>query len=504
MKKILAILMMICLMVSMFSINAFAADEPATGVVMTVSGLTKDGPVKIEDYTSFEAGWNFAMEKAKDSKYLDNNQYDRIVVDLLADWKANEEGVFGDDDGVGFPEYTIYIPEKARVMLNMNGHTINRGLGDRNQFDGEVIYIDEKADVIINGGKSGDAIARADDTNATFGTITGGNNDGGAGGVYIQDDAKVTLNNVKIVNNVADGDYGAGIAVYDGAKFIMNGGGFIGNKNNSFRFDILGIYVFGGGIYIEDSTATFDNVLFEGNQFTYDMGDGAALYAYDSSVTMNKCKVVGNGKKKEADGTVGARSIITIEDGEMFIKETDFIGNGDVAEFPGEETCLIDVDTYIGSSQISIDNCTFTQNNVGYIIDCVNQDITVTRSRFTDNKSNVLHCSSDTKTIFTDCVLNNNIGTLSDSNYTINVDFEGDGPTFVNCDMGNSTYNDRNRVQIKNGGTSSIFGEGSFPMIIALLSLIASGVAIFLVVYYNKKKAVPAIANNAAETTDEE
>ncbi len=500
MKRIFAILMTICLLAGALSITAFAADEP----VMTVSGLTKDGPVKIEDYTSFEAGWNFAMEKAKDSKYLDNNQYDRIVVDLFADWKANEEGVFGDDDGVGFPEDTIYIPEKARVMLNMNGHTIDRGLGDRNQFDGEVIYIDEKADVIINGGKSGDAIARADDTNATFGTITGGNNDGGAGGIHIQDDAKVTLNNVKIVNNVADGDYGAGIAVYDGAKFTMNGGGFINNKNNSFTATSFGIYALGGGIYIEDSTASFDNVLFEGNQFTYDSGSGAALYAYDSSVTMNKCKVVGNGKKKEADGTVGARSIITIEDGEMFIKETDFIGNGDVAEFPGEETCLIDVDTYIGSSQISIDNCTFTQNNVGYIIDCVNQDITVTRSRFTDNKSNVLHCSSDTKTIFTDCVLNNNIGTLSDSNYTINVDFEGDGPTFVNCDMGNSTYNDRNRVQIKNGGTGSIFGEGSFPMIIAILSLIASGVAIFLVVYYNKKKAVPAIANNAAETTDEE
>ena len=504
MKKIFAILMTICLLAGALSTTAFAADEPATGDVMTVSGLTKDGPVKIEDYTSFEAGWNFAMEKAEDSKYLDTNQYDRIVIDLFADWEANEEGVFGDDDGVGFPEYTIYIPEKARVMLNMNGHTINRGLGDRNQFDGEVIYIDEKADVIINGGKSGDAIARADDTNATFGTITGGNNDGGAGGIYIQDDAKVTLNNVKIVNNVADGDYGAGIAVYDGAKFTMNGGGFIDNKNNSFTATSFGIYALGGGIYIEDSTASFDNVLFEGNQFTYDSGSGAALYAYDSSVTMNKCKVVGNGKKQEADGTVGARSIITIEDGEMFIKETDFIGNGDVAEFPGEETCLIDVDTYIGSSQISIDNCTFTQNNVGYIIDCVNQDITVTRSRFTDNKSNVLHCSSDTKTIFTDCVLNNNIGTLSDSNYTVNVDFEGDGPTFVNCDMGNSTYNDRNRVQIKNGGISSIFGEGSFPMIIALLSLIASGVAIFLVVYYNKKKAVPAIANNAAETTDEE
>ena len=140
-----AMIMTICLMASALCVTTFAADEPATGVVMTVSGLTKDGPVKIEDYTSFEAGWNFAMEKAKDSKYLDNNQYDRIVVDLHDNWKANAKGEFGDDDGVGFPEYTIYIPEKARVMLNMNGHTIDRGLGDRNQFDGEVIYIDEKS-----------------------------------------------------------------------------------------------------------------------------------------------------------------------------------------------------------------------------------------------------------------------------------------------------------------------------------------------------------------------
>ena len=502
MKRIFAIFMTICLLAGALSITAFAADEPATGVVMTVSGLTKDGSVKIEDYTSFEAGWNFAMEKAKDSKYLDNNQYDRIVVDFFADWKANEEGVFGDDDGVGFPEYTIYIPEKARVMLNMNGHTIDRGLGDRNQFDGEVIYIDEKAEVIINGGKSGDAIARADDTNATFGTITGGNNDGGAGGIYIQDDAKVILNNVKIVNNVADGDYGAGIAVYDGATLIMNGGGFIGNKNNSFTAPSFGIYALGGGIYIEDSTASFDNVLFEGNQFTYNSGSGAALYAYDSSVTMNKCKVVGNGKKKEADGTVGAISIITIEDGEMFIKETDFIGNGGGIEDHLGTTCLIDVDMYIGTPQLSVDNCTFTQNTVGYIFDSVNQDVTVTQSRFTDNKANVLHCSSDTESIFTYCVFNNNIGGLSDNNYTINVDFVGKGPTFINCDMGNSTYNDRNSVQIVNG-VGSIFGEGSLALIVAFVALVAS-VAAIVVNVSSKKKAVPVAANNEVKTEDEE
>ena len=502
MKKILAIIMAIFMVATVLCVPAFAV-ESADGFVLTVSAIKKDGTtiVKIADYTSFEAGWNFAMEKAKDSKYLDNNQYDRIVVDLLADWKANEEGVFGDDDGVGFPEYTIYIPEEARVMLNMNGHTIDRGLGDRNQFDGEVIYIDEKADVIINGGKIGDAIARADDTNATFGTITGGNNDGGAGGIYIQDDAKVTLNNVKIVNNVADGDYGAGIAVYDDAKFTMNGGGFINNKNNSYRFDALGIYVYGGGIYIEDSTASFDNVLFEGNQFTYNSGDGAALYAYDSSVTMNKCKVTGNGKEKEADGTVGAESIIGVQGGNMLIMGTDFIGNGTLIDrHDGTANRLINA----GTSQFSIDNCTFTQNNVGYILDLGNNSITVTKSRFTDNRSHVIFCDAPDEAIFTDCVFNNNNCATKLGNHTFYVNSAKKALTFIDCDMGNSTYNDRNSVQIKNGGTSSIFGEGSFSMIIAILSLIASGVAIFLVVYYNKKKAVPAIANNAAETTDEE
>ena len=499
MKRIFAILMTICLLAGALSITAFAADEPATDYVMTVSGLTKDGPVKIKDYTSFEAGWNFAMEKAKDSKYLDNNQYDRIVVDLFADWKANEKGVFGDDDGVGFPEYTIYIPEEARVMLNMNGHTIDRGLGDRNQFDGEVIYIDEKADVIINGGKSGDVIARADDANATFGTITGGNNDGGAGGIHIQDDAKVTLNNVKILANVADGDDGAGIAVYDDAKLTVNGGGFINNKNNTFNF--FSEEALGAGIYIEDSTAIFENVLFQNNQFTYFAGSGAAVYADSSSVTMNNCKVIDNGKYSDDNGPVGAFSTITLEDGTLVIKNTDFIGNGSNKSYSdGTVGCLIDVDFYFEGTNFSIDSCTFTQNEVEYILRIDNEDITVTKSRFTDNPSSVLHCSSLSESVFTDCVFNNNIG----SNHTFTVDFGGGGPTFINCDMGNSTYNDRNSVQIKNGGTSSIFGEGSFPMIIAILSFIASGVSIFLVVYYNKKKTAPVAVNQEAQAEDEE
>ena len=128
MKKIFAIIMTICLMASAFCVTTFAA-EATDGLVLRVSALKDDGSLEvIEEYDSFETGWNFAMEKAKDYNYLDNNDYVRIVVDLLTDWKADADGVFGDSDGEGFECSTICIPAKARVMLNMNCNAKQRNL----------------------------------------------------------------------------------------------------------------------------------------------------------------------------------------------------------------------------------------------------------------------------------------------------------------------------------------------------------------------------------------
>ena len=55
----------------------------------------------------------------------------------------------------------------------------------------------------------------------------------------------------------------------------------------------------------------------------------------------------------------------------------------------------------------------------------------------------------------------------------------------------------------KTSPVGSIFGEGSLSMIVALLALIASGVSVFLTVYYNKKKTAPVAVNNV-EAEDEE
>jgi hypothetical protein len=48
---------------------------------------------------------------------------------------------FASNWGDGFAWSTIYVPENANISLNLNGHTINRGLED-SEDDGEVIYID--------------------------------------------------------------------------------------------------------------------------------------------------------------------------------------------------------------------------------------------------------------------------------------------------------------------------------------------------------------------------
>ena len=136
-------------------------------------------------------------------------KYDRIVVVLYTDWNA-VNGEFC-NFGEGFDYDAIFFPANVRVTLNMNGHKINRGMTTW-EYNGEVMCVNNNADVIINDG-----------------TITGGWSSNGAGGIHIHDGAKVTLNNVNVVGNKADDDDGAGIAVYDGATLIMNGGSL---KNN--------------------------------------------------------------------------------------------------------------------------------------------------------------------------------------------------------------------------------------------------------------------------------
>ena len=122
----------------------------------------------------------------------------------------------------------------------------------------------------------------------------------------------------------------------------------------------------------------------------------------------------------------------------------------------------------------------------------------------TDNASVVLDVENSTeKVTLTNCTLGNN----SPVKYNVDVIVDTKGTlVMTDCDLGDTTFSNKDYIDFGNGaGVGSIFGEGSLTMIVSILSLIASGAAIFLVVYYNKKKAVPVAANGVAETeTDDE
>ena len=467
MKKIFAMLSVICLLISALSITAFAAEEPAPGVVLRVSALKKDGTaVAIEngDFKDFAEGWEAAID------YAESNGYERIVVDFYADWNANTEGEFGDSSGDGFQFSTIYIPDDVRITLNLNGHTINRNL-KKYEYDGEVIYIDEDADVIINKG-----------------TITGGWSCNGAGGIHIHD-ANVTLNNVNVIGNKVDDDDGAGIALYDEAELTMNGG--------CVSHNVAYNAVCGGGIYIHKSSAFFTDVSFRDNQGIHRSTHGAAVYVDKGTLVMSGCEIVGNGLTKTSTGEAcpAAYSIMDISNGsEVALKETTFSENG-----YGKETA-VDLNTskfttVINSvaSYLTMEKCSFKANNQVYLIQSEAAVCNIFDSDFTENNSFAFYgnCARGFNSAFTKCKFSYNESMLSLKD-TFYFNTSDAGLSFVDCQFGDAIFNNRRAAKFVDTDTqnsaASIFGEGSPVMIVAILALITSGVSIYMTVSHNKKK----------------
>ena len=468
MKKIFAILMAICMMASVLCVSAFAAESadklpaPAAGTVLRITAIKGDSIELVGDHTNFEDGWNDAMEHAND---MEDYGYDRIVVDLYADWKA-VGGRFTDDffNGAGFKNDTIYFNDDVKMTLNMNGHTINGGFAaGRGRRDGEVMYIDAGADVIINNG-----------------TITGGGSFNGAGGIHINSKAKVTLNNVNVVGNTSWDDDGGGIALYDGASLVMNGGSI---NNNVLVHDALTCY--GGAIYASDSTVTLNNVEIKNNR-TLDGNDlGAAIYADESTVVLNECTVDGNGIENEATGSKAARSIIHAKDSSSItVKKTTFTNNGDLHYEGNQNYGFRNVSSlfYLSDSTLVMENGnSISKNKTGHIIQAADSSaFYVSDTTFTDNNSIVLSSSfHKNDSYFYNCTFNNN---KVAGYYGIKITFAShtfiteSTITFYDCRMGYSTYSNPKLVRLVNENLES-------PTVLTLSALKTDGTTVTLEEY---------------------
>ena len=363
----------------------------------------------------------------------------------------------------------ITVPEKTRLTLNMNGHTIDRKQNNC-IYDGEVIYISDNADVIINEG-----------------SIKNGYSMTGAGGIHIKYNATVVLNNVNIVENIADGSDGAGIAVYDGSVLVMNGGSISDNAMLSTK-----TYHYPYGLlYVNNATATLNNVTINNNRSDTRDGEGAAIYADNSTVTLNDCAVSGNGTKELGEY---AESIIAGYSSTININNTDFTGNGAISDTDDTDYSHL---FYLEDTTLTMTGGKITGNAADKLFYFDDSKADINGVNITGNDSVVLDVDNDSKKVtLTECVLGNNSPIKYDED--IIVDEEG---TLVlnNCQLGDTTFEDKTMV----AGVGSVFGEGSLAMILGLLALIVSGVSIFLVAD-TRKKLVFATANKTAETEAED
>ena len=320
MKKLLTIIFTFCFLTTIICIFASAEKQtklftPKEGTVMRVCGQKDDSLELIGDFDVLEKGWNAAMRYAMSASFMNDCGYSRIVVDLLKDWDA-VDGQFTEewDNGEGFNWDAIYFQPDVKITLNLNGHTINRGLSTW-EYNGEVIYIDSDADVIINNGK-----------------ITGGYSCNGAGGIHINSGANVVLNNVNITKNYTEDDDGAGIALHGGSTLTMNGGSLVENKCYESGF--------GGGIAVSNSEATLKNVLICDNA-VYSGGytgsgvvaSGGGCYVFDGTLNLSKCTIKNNYSERYGGG-IGtfAGSVVVAE---------DCIITGNQAEMDGAAIALV-------------------------------------------------------------------------------------------------------------------------------------------------------------------
>jgi hypothetical protein len=289
------------------------------------------------------------------------------------------------------------------------------------------------------------------------------------------------------VGNVANGSDGAGIAVYDGSVLVMNGGSISDNK---LLFAPIYRYPY-GALYVDNATATLNNVTINNNRSDTRNGEGMAIYADNSTVTLNDCAVSGNGTKELGEY---AESIIAGYSSTININNTDFTGNGAISDTDDTDYSHL---FYLEDTTLTIAGGKITGNAADKLFYFDDSQADINGVNITGNDSVVLDVDNDSKKVtLTECVLGNNSPIKYDED--IIVDEEG---TLVlnNCQLGDTAFEDKTMA----AGVGSVFGDGSLSMIVALLALIASAVSIFLTVYYNKKKTAPVAVNNVEAEAEE-
>ena len=246
-KRILSMLLTLCMVMSLFAGTTVTASAASAAEVSTWSELQ----------TAFMNGGDI-----------------QLTTDITA----------GDSDSA------LTVPSRKTVTLDLNGHTIDRKLTSlAAKAGGNVIKV--SGTLIIN-------------DSAGKGTITGGNCSSSqflAGAVCVLSGGSFTLNGGSICGNKTSGsNCGTGVAVSGGATFIMNGGSICENVGTGSDSN-------GGGVGAESgSTVKLLGGRIEKN--TVSGSSGGGLMFYSNKVTVGGSIVIKDNTAKQKTNNVKSSS----------------------------------------------------------------------------------------------------------------------------------------------------------------------------------------------------
>ncbi len=181
-----------------YSVTLFGAPENAQGI-----HVVAEKPGTDYSYTTVTAA------DGKIYYHITSNPAWRALVEQF---RSGETIELNADITAGSEDNCLTVPSEIELMLNMNGHTLDRGLfTETAKENGFVILVKRGGKLTINGGTSN-------------GTIKGGHNSGNGGGIYVEAGGELTLTDVTVTeNSINSNKVGGGVYVETGGTLNVSG-----------------------------------------------------------------------------------------------------------------------------------------------------------------------------------------------------------------------------------------------------------------------------------------
>ena len=337
----------------------------------------------IKTYSDYQSAWIAAQEGT--------------IIFMMADWNLTDR---------------LVVSENTSVDIVMNGHKIDRGLGDSREYGGEVIYLSKGASLTLDGDPDSNTVFGIHgfyksfnlsyETVTSGGLVTGGASWDGAGGIHMKEGSSLVLNHVAISGNLSRtnfvGDGGAIDANNDNCTITMNdaiisynasdkGGGIhVSGENTNIEMNnsssIKKNYAvkYGGGIYSEKDATYVTMNTNSSISDNYTSGEGGGVYFKNpycqiyspdatASISNNESEIKGGGLylAKSYRGDTARVEGITFDSnkgtkgGAVISEEKNFsIKNCTFQNNSGENGGAI----YMNAENNTISNCTFEENSV--------------------------------------------------------------------------------------------------------------------------------------------